>query len=367
MRHTRRDFAVMAAGLAVAQPAPAQARQTPRPRAVRKPWSAAAIQGPMPQIKPKTPADVIGIVRGQLAVLERQIDLVGTPDLVVTPEFFITGGRAPGNIDVVAFPGPEVELVQALAAKRRVFIATNAYTRDAMFPDRYMNTSFIIDRTGNVVLKAYRLHSNHSHSPHDFLDEFLQQFGVEGLFPVADTELGKLSTVTAMELNYPEVSRALVLRGAEVLLHISSDGVVDRSVKRARAIENEACVVSANAAGRKGIHPSMDVGSCVIDWRGEVLAQLPQGAEGRCVGSVDVAAVRAKRGDMDLEYKGQGPNYLARMRVELFRDVYGKSTIFPPNRYGKGFPVNQTVDMQPQADLFAEARENMARMGINVT
>jgi predicted amidohydrolase len=230
-----------------------------------------------------------------------------------------------------------------------------------------MNTSFIIDRAGKIILKAYRLHSNHSHSPHDFWDEFLDKVGLEGAFPVADTELGKLAAITAMELNYPEVSRAVVLRGAEVLLHVSSDGIVDRSVKRARAIENEAYVVSANTAGRKGIHPSMDVGSCVIDWRGEVLAQLPQNAEGNCVGPVDIAELRAKRGDMDLVYKGRGPNYLARMRVEMFRDVYGKTTIFPPNRYRKDFPVNQTVDMKPQADLFTEARENMKRLGIAVT
>ncbi len=367
MPHTRRDFALMAAGVAVAPPVLAQPSKTPETDAAIKPWTAAAIQLPGPQAKPKTPEDVIGIVRTQVAVLERQIDLIGTADMVLTPEFFFVGGRAPGNIDVVAFPGPEIALIQALAAKRRIFIAGNTYTRDVNFPDRYMNTSFIIDRTGNIVLKAYRMHSNHSHSPHDFWDEFIGKVGLEGAFPVADTELGKLACVTAMEFIYPEVSRAMVFHGAEVLLHISSDGIVDRSIKRARAIENEACVVSVNNAGRKGIHPSMEVGSCVIDWRGEVLAQLPQSADGPCVGTVDVAAVRAKRGDMDLEYKGRGPNYLARMRVEMFRDVYGKASIFPPNRYGKGFPVNQTVDMKPQADLFVEARENMKRLGIKVT
>ncbi len=111
----------------------------------------------------------------------------------------------------------------------------------------------------------------------------------------------------------------------------------------------------------------MEVGSCVIDWRGEVVASLTQDGEGHCIGAVDIDGMRAKRTDIDLEYKGRGPNYLARMRVELFRDTYGKATLFPPNRYVKGFPVNQTVDMKPQAELFAEARENMKRLGIKVS
>lgn len=291
---------------------------------------------------------------------------IGAVDLIVTPEFFIAGGRAPGNIDVVAFPGPEIEQVQTLAAKRRIFIAANVYARDSRFPGRYMNTSFIVDRSGDIILKAYRLHSNHSHSPHDFLDEFLDKAGLEGLFPVAETELGGLAVVTARELNYPETTRAVVLRGAEVVLHISSDGIVDRSIKRARAIENEACVVSANAAGRKGIHPSMEVGSCVIDWRGEVLAQLSQSDHGPCVGTVDVGGLRDKRRALDFEYKSRGPNYLARMRVELFRDIYGRTTNFPPNRYRPDFPVNQGVDMKAQAELLTVARDNMKRLGMKM-
>jgi len=37
---------------------------------------------------------------------------------------------------------------------------------------------------------------------------------------------------------------------------------------------------------------------------------------------------------MDLAYKNLGPNFPARMRVEQFRDICGKSSIFPPNRLG---------------------------------
>ena len=55
---------------------------------------------------------------------------------------------------VLDFPGPEIEKLQKLAQKYKVFIGGHAYTRDPKFAGRYFNNSFLLDRSGNIALKT---------------------------------------------------------------------------------------------------------------------------------------------------------------------------------------------------------------------
>lgn len=90
-----------------------------------------------------------------------------------------------------------------------------------------------------------------------------------------------MAAVTPEEILYPEIARALVLRGAEVLLHSTSEAgspalTAKDLAKRARAVENMAYVVSANTGGYLGADlpgNSTDGMSKVIDYLGEVKAE----------------------------------------------------------------------------------------------
>ena len=104
------------------------------------------------------------------------------------------------------------------------------------------------------VLRYRRLLSMFAPSPHDVWDRYLDHYGLEGVFPVADTEIGRLAAIASEEILYPEIARALAFRGAEVFVHSSSEigsplGTAKDVAKRARAWENMAYVVSANTAG----------------------------------------------------------------------------------------------------------------------
>ena len=95
-------------------------------------------------------------------------------------------------------------------------------------------------------------------TPHDVWDQYLDIYGLEAVFPVAETEIGRLACIASEEILYPEIARCLMMRGAEVFLHSSSEaGSVQLThkdiAKRARAIENMSYVVSANSAGISGI------------------------------------------------------------------------------------------------------------------
>src|SRR5262245_23469139 len=143
----------------------------------------------------------------------------------------------------IEIPGPETDRLAEKAREYGVYIGANGYERDPEWPGRYFNCSFLIDPSGEVILKYRRINSVQSVSPHDILDQYLDRYGVEGTFPVADTPLGKIAMMPCGEIMYPEAARMFMFRGAEVLLHPTSDmGTYDRmgweSCKIARAAEN---------------------------------------------------------------------------------------------------------------------------------
>ena len=83
--------------------------------------------------------------------------------LVVLPEYFLTsfpmGESFPDWIDkaCLQIDGPEYEALGALAQSNKIFLSGNAYEVDPHFPDLYFQTSFIIDDSGDVILRYRRL------------------------------------------------------------------------------------------------------------------------------------------------------------------------------------------------------------------
>jgi len=141
-----------------------------------------------------------------------------------------------------------------------------------------------------------------------------------------------LACVASEEILYPEIARSLALRGAEVLLHSSSEVASPRLTpkdvaKRARAYENTAYVVSANSAGIRDVdfpEHSTDGLSKVIDFKGEVQAEASSGESMVAHSSIDIAALRRHRRTPGMA------NMLARQRLELFASTYA-GTVHPPN------------------------------------
>jgi len=259
--------------------------------------------------------------------------------LVVLPEYFLTsfplGESIPKWIEkaCLQIDGPEYDALSKVAQSSKVYLSGNAYEVDPHFPELYFQTSFIINDSGDVILRYRRLISMYSPTPHDVMDKYLDKYGRDSLFPVVDTELGKLACVASEEILYPEISRALALNGAEVLCHSSSEigspHITPKNIaKQARAYENMAYVVSANSAGIEGIPfpaASTDGGSQVVDYKGQVLAEADTGESMVGVAEVNINALRRARS------KPAMTNMLARQRLELFADVYSKQGVYPVN------------------------------------
>lgn len=301
-----------------------------------------------------------GLIRGSIAFAN---GFSGIPvKLVVLPEYFLTsfplGESIQGWIEKACIhpDGPEYEALAAVAQAHKIFLSGNVYEVDPAFPELYFQVSFIIDPGGEVILRYRRLVSMYSPTPHDVLDKYLDIYGRDSLFPVVDTELGKLACVASEEILYPEVTRAVVMRGAEVICHSSSEVGSHRATpkniaKQARAYENMVYVVSANSAGIAGIpfpENSTDGSSQVVDYRGQVLAEADTGESMAGCGKIDIAALRSDRD------KPSMTNMVARQRLELFAEEYAGKQLYPVNnmlRDGEVFVPERShfLDCQAQA------------------
>ncbi len=323
------------------------------------PYTALALQTPCHAINraPDTAtarqwmADNIARVGRQL----RAAKLFVGPDvrLVVLPEYFAssypTGEPLALWAERAAWApeGPEYAALGEIARANAVFLSGNAYETDAHFPGLYFQTSFVIDDAGAVVLRYRRLVSMFAPTPHDVWDRYLQIYGLDAVLPVAHTVLGRLACVASEEILYPEIARVLALKGAEVLLHstseVGSPQLTPKDVaKRARAYENMCWVVSANSAGIVNSDfptQSTDGMSKVVDFKGLVRAEAGFGESMVAHAEIDIEAVRRARAKPGMA------NVLARQRLELFRDFYA----------GSVYPANSMVDVDGAITVPARA------------
>lgn len=319
------------------------------------PYTAIALQTPCRAINraPDT-ATARRWMRDSIERVGRQIraaKLFVGPDtkLVVLPEYFASSyptGEPLGlwaERAAWAVDGPEYAQLGEIAARNGVHVSGNAYELDAHFPGLYFQCSFIVSDQGAVVLRYRRLVSMFAPTPHDVWQRYLQIYGLDAVFPVADTPLGRLACIASEEILYPEIARALALKGAEVFLHstseVGSPRLTPKDVaKRARAYENMAWVVSANSAGILDSDfptQSTDGMSKIVDHKGEVRAEAGYGESMVAHAEIDIDAVRRARARPGMA------NVLARQRLEPFRELYA----------GSVYPADTLLDAQGQPQV----------------
>ena len=262
--------------------------------------------------------------------------------LVVFPEFahaapiYETAAELADRLAVV-LPNEQTDRYAAKAKERGVYIQTGTFLEvDPKYPGSVFNTTCLIGPDG--LLSKYRkvnpwlpweVHA----SPHD-----LPGYD-EPIFPVVETEIGKLGAAICYDWLFPEALRALALGGAEVLIRVSAymdpwgaTPPLDwwTLFNRARAVENMAFVVAANQGASLANYPpfSWPGGSMVVDFDGRILSQADPGpGEKIVVGPIDIAALRAERA------RRRGHDLLGHIRSEVYTDLYARP-IYRPDRRG---------------------------------
>jgi predicted amidohydrolase len=247
--------------------------------------------------------------------------------LVVFPEFAHAAPIYPTAEEIhdrlaLPIPNEHTDRYTREARRRGIYIAAGTFLESSpRWPGRVFNTACLIGPEG-IALKYRKVHpwlpwEVHT-SPHDLPDYD------EPMFPVAETEIGRIGVAICYDWLFPEAIRQLALAGAEVLVRVSAYmdpwGTAEpldwwTLANRMRAIENMAYVVASNQGASLRNYPpfSWPGGSMVVDFDGRVLAQAEPGPGERIVvGPLDLDALRAERA------RRRGHHMLQHLRPEAY-------------------------------------------------
>jgi deaminated glutathione amidase len=281
--------------------------------------------------------------------------------VVVFPEFFLHGfqmGRSNQDwIDAsVRIPGPETEALGKVAKEGRCYVAGMLYDVIDDFPGRFWNTAVIIDPQGKVALTYRKLYAMTGKTrPGDVYDQYIRKYGgPESLFPVLRTPYGNLGALVCYDINFPEVSRCLALNGAEILLHISSEGRSGYHLpdggwelaRRVRAYENMAYLAMSNCGpfiDSDGPEDRSHGHSQIIDFNGKVLNMAESAGETHITAEIDIEALRRRRARASL-------NFLAELAPQIHAPIYAAAQAWPVNRWDskpmEGVAENRAVEAE---------------------
>ncbi|MFC7290316.1 nitrilase-related carbon-nitrogen hydrolase [Hirschia litorea] len=290
--------------------------------------------------------------------------------LVVLPEYWMTGfplgetreeWQAKAAIDM---DGEFADKLAAVAQKLGIFLCSNHYETDPNFPNLYFQSNIVYGPNGNTLLRYRRMISLYTPSPYDVWDKYLDVYGEDAVFPVADTEIGVLGTVASEEILYPEIARMHAFKGAEIILHSTSEvgapTLTPKHIcKKARAIENISYVVSANSASIIGtpVPPaSTDAMSTVLDWYGRTLAETGTGETLNANAVLDINALRETRRKTGMT------NTLSRLPNTAFATQYAQANHAPANRTPDGQMIGRMEALaQQQAAIDSLASRNILK------
>jgi N-carbamoylputrescine amidase len=192
-----------------------------------------------------------------------------------------------------AIPGPATEALAKIAKKNKVVIVASLFERRAA--GIYHNTCAVLDADGAFLGKYRKMHI-----PDDplYYEKFYFTPGDLG-FPNFDTRYGRIGVQICWDQWYPEGSRAIALKGAQVIFYPTSIGwhpaekkefgaaQLDawRTIQRSHAIANGVYVAVVNRVGFEGNPKAGDTGlefwgnSFVADPFGEVVAEASNDKE----------------------------------------------------------------------------------------
>jgi predicted amidohydrolase len=231
-------------------------------------------------------------------------------ELLVLPECAIPGYMFDSLDEAQRFaeeiPGPSTERLEVECGRLGLHTVCGLLERDG---DGVRNAAVLVGPDG--LIATYRK----THLPYLGVDRFAKP-GDE--LEVHDTPLGRIGIEICYDLRFPEVTRALALRGADLVAHPTNFPMAARVqtelITVARAAENRIYLLTANRVGkeRRGEFCGW---SQIVDPYGKRLAEAGEAEEALLVADVDVERAR----DKDYVIPGEYELYLfGHRRPELY-------------------------------------------------
>ena len=311
----------------------------------------AAVQMATKRIEdPKKPKETITHNLNNMLSLIDYACMMSKADLLVFPEMALQGfgpGWRREEWLSIAFdvPGEELERIGEKAKKYNCYIVVCCYIKDKDWPNHYFNSGIILGPSGKVILNHWKARwapqlAAYCTTVHDVLDEFIERYGWDAVWPVARTDIGNIAVYICSEGFQPETARAYAFKGAEIFTRpcggcgggarsdfsgytaIVGDPVLGM---RVQCQENNCYGVFANTGYGPGVYGSAG-SSMIIDGYGRVLQEAKTESETVVTERIPIALFRKQHS-------------IPLLRKELYAPVYeqyqGK---YPANLFLKYLP-----------------------------
>ncbi len=272
----------------------------------------------------------------------------GPKHLLCFPEFCLTGWSFDWTREdylriAIELPGEETEIIGKKAKQLNCYMAVACHTKENDWPGHYSHTSFIVSPEGKVIHRHWKAHRDPGRGEwattvHDVLDEFVERYGWDAVWPVARTDIGNIATFICSEGFQPETARAFAFKGAEILVRLISGGAYvyseapfagdPRITMRSYSMENSVYGIYCCGGlwAQQLYENAMGGSSMIIDPNGRILKQSESPHETVISDIIPIAYFRQRHS-------------IPFVRKELYDRVYAEHVgKYPPNMYSEYLP-----------------------------
>jgi predicted amidohydrolase len=247
---------------------------------------------------------------------------------------------------VEEIPGPTTERIGAVASKHRMHIVYTQYERVG---DTIYNAAVVLGREGGILGKYYKIQM-------PAVERWTVTRG--DAYPVFQTDFGVVGVLTCYDFVFPEVTRGLVLSGAEMLfcptMGISMRGMCEgNGVIRVQARAMDNFVPIAVSTCRKD--------SMIVNSDGTLLAMARPGVEEVIIATIDLDATPVDHSEWEM-ITGTD-DVKARIMQERLPQAYLPLTDPHPPVLDRYEGKRLRPAPEPRAPLFEERERWWARHG----
>ena len=197
---------------------------------------------------------------------------------------------------------PTLNFISDIAKKHEVYILAGSIPEKEN--DELFNTSYLFDRTGNVIAKHRKMHLFDIDVKDKITFKESDVLTAGNNFTIADTEFGKIGIGICYDVRFPELARIMVEKGALVLFYPGAFNMTTGPAHwellfRSRALDNQVyCVGVAPALNETASYHSFGHSIVTNPW-GEIMAEADE-KESLIICEIDLDEIKRIREELPL-------------------------------------------------------------------
>lgn len=263
----------------------------------------AAIQTSARAIAPVDPRTGLSLNLAQMcSAIDRSQTQNGHKDLICFHDRALQGqdrwDKAELERVAISIPGPECDALAQKACEHSCYIFFGALASDQAWPGHVLSLMVLIGPGGQLIAKDWQPTQSdvvpHITTTDRVLDRFLEMYGADAVLPVHRTAIGNIALSASH--NDPEIYRAMALKGAEIFVRGTREGVAGWDLQATAAYNRAFTIVTAAAEPLAGFEANTrSGGTAIYGTNGEILAEAGVKWEQTVTASLPLAYAREHR------------------------------------------------------------------------